>query len=89
VTKRSCPGTSTKPETHAGFFEESKTEVDSDAAALFLFEAVGMRAGQRLDEGGFSVVDVAGGADDDALKLVGHAFGLSCSSNGNTRETSI
>ena len=35
------------------------------------------------------MVDVAGGADDYAFTVVGHAFGIGCSSNGNTGETSI
>ena len=31
---------------------------------LFLFEAIRMSASQRLDQRGFSVVNVAGGADN-------------------------
>src|SRR5712675_2140890 len=56
-----------KAEPYAGFFQEGETEVNGDAAALFLFEAVGMRSGQGFDQGGLSVVDVAGGADDYTL----------------------
>ncbi len=82
------PGDINEAETHASFFQKRETEVNGDAAAFFFFEAVGMRAGQRLDEGGFAVVDMAGGADDDAFALIRHAFGMSRSSNGNTRETS-
>ena len=66
-TKRSWPGTSTKPTRTSSSFEESKAEIDGDAAALFFFETVGIRAGERFDERGFAVVDVAGGADDDVL----------------------
>ena len=42
-------------------------QVDGDAAALFFFQAVGVDAGERFDQGGLAVVDVAGGADDDVL----------------------
>ena len=42
-------------------------QVDGDAAALLLFQAVGVDAGKRFDQSGLAVVDVAGGADDDML----------------------
>jgi len=58
-----------KAETYTGFFQEGETEVDGDAAAFFLFEAIGVRAGQGFDQGGLAMVDVAGGADDDAFEL--------------------
>ena len=44
-----------------------EAEVDGDAAALLFFQAVGVDAGQRFDQRGLAVVDVAGGADDDVL----------------------
>ena len=44
-----------------------EAEVDGDAAALLLFEAVGVDAGEGLDQRGLAVIDVAGGADDDVL----------------------
>src|SRR5437763_7598507 len=40
-------------------------EVDRHAPALLLFEAVGIDAGQGLDQGRLSVVDVTSSADDE------------------------
>ena len=40
-----------------------ESEVDGDAAALLLGEAVGVDAGERAHERGLAVIDVAGGAD--------------------------
>ena len=51
----------------AGKFEVGEADVDGDAAALFFLQAVGVDAGQRLDQRGFAVVDVPGGADDDGF----------------------
>ena len=39
-------------------------QVDGDAALLLLLEAVGVLAGEGLDEARLAVVDVAGGSDD-------------------------
>ena len=39
-------------------------EVNGDAAALFLRQAVGIDAGQRFDQRCLAVIDVAGGTDD-------------------------
>ena len=50
-----------------GELEVGEAEVDGDAAALFLFEAVGVDAGEGFDERGLAVIDVSGGADDDVL----------------------
>ena len=50
-----------------GQIEMSKTEIDGDAALFFFLEPVGVGAGERFDQAGFTVIDVAGGADD-----VGH-----------------
>ena len=44
--------------------EVGEADVDGDAAGLFFGEAVAVDAGQRLDERGLAVVDVAGGAED-------------------------
>ena len=44
-----------------------ETQVDGDAAAFLFLQAVRVDAGERLDEGGLAVIDVAGGADDDVL----------------------
>ena len=50
---------------HSGQIEEREAEVDGDTAAPFFGEAIGMRAGERFHERGFSVVDMARGADND------------------------
>ena len=41
-------------------------EIDGDAARLFFLEAIGIDAGQRFDQRGLAVIDVARGADDHA-----------------------
>ncbi len=41
-----------------------EAEVDGDAAPLLLGEPIGVDAGQRLDQRGLPVIDVAGRADD-------------------------
>src|SRR5579862_3096060 len=46
-----------------------KTNVDSDAAALLFFQAIGIDASQHLYQRGFSVIDVPGGANNDRLHL--------------------
>ena len=56
-----------EPEPHIPQIEKCESEIDRDTAALFFFEAVGIRAGERFHERGFAVVDVAGGADDNVL----------------------
>src|SRR5258708_19323472 len=58
-----------KSETHAAFLQECEAQIDSDAAALFFFEAIGMSAGERLHQGGFAMIDMTGGADNDAFCL--------------------
>ena len=41
-----------------------EAEVNGDTAALFLRKAVGVNAGKRLNQAGFSVVYVTGSADN-------------------------
>ena len=41
-------------------------EIDGDAACLLFLQAIGVDAGQRFDERGLAVVDMARGADDHA-----------------------
>ena len=53
-----------------GQIEMGKAEIDRDAALLFFLEAVGVLAGQRLDQAGLAVVDMAGGADDRAWHAI-------------------
>ena len=59
-----------KAHTHAIKLQESKAEINGDAAALFFFETVWIGSREGLDERGFAVVDVAGRADDDVLHCV-------------------
>ncbi len=68
-----------KAEAHAMLFEESKPQIDGDAAALLFFEPVGMRSGERLDERRLAVVDMPGRADDDAFRC----RRLHCRSHGD------
>jgi hypothetical protein len=44
--------------------EPREAEVNRHLAFAFFFEAVGVDAGQRFDEGGLAVIHVAGGADN-------------------------
>ena len=71
-TKRSWPGTSTKPmrmgsARRAGEIEVGKTDVDGDAAPFLLFQAIGIDAGEGAHQGALAVVNMARGADDDSL----------------------
>ncbi len=44
-----------------------EAQIDGDAAALLFLQAVGVDAGERFDQRGLAVIDVAGGADNDVL----------------------
>src|SRR5262249_31215183 len=44
-----------------------EAKIDCDPAALFLFQTVGINAGQRFDQRGLAMIDVTGRADDDGL----------------------
>ena len=59
-------------EAHALFLEECKPEIDGDAAPLFFFQAIGMRACKRFNERGLPMVDVPGGSHNDVLGLGRH-----------------
>ena len=64
-TKRSWPGTSTTPTVSpAGSVQVREAELDGDAALFFLFEPIGVDAGERAHQRGLAVIDVTGGADD-------------------------
>src|SRR5207302_10958805 len=63
----------------AGLLEEREAEVDRDATRLLLRQAVGVDAGQRLDQRGLAVVDVAGRPDHD---VAGHGFASRRTSRG-------
>src|SRR5208283_6221061 len=56
----------------SGEFEVGKADVNGDAAPLFLFEAVGINAGQAFDERSLAVIDVSGGTDDEGFHLRQH-----------------
>ena len=57
-----------------------EAQLDADAALLLLLEPVGVGAGQRRDQRGLAVIDVAGGAEDVVADIgldVGHGLALS------------
>ena len=62
-TNFSCPGTSMNDHPHAIPLRVREAEVDRDPPLLLFRETVGIDARQRLDERGFTVIDVAGRAD--------------------------
>lgn len=49
--------------------EMCESQVDSNAAPLFLLKAVGIDARQRLNQGGLAMIDVARGAYDNVLHV--------------------
>jgi hypothetical protein len=51
------------------YLEVSEANVDGDSAALLFFQAVGIDAGEGLDQRGLAVVNVSGGADYDTFHL--------------------
>ena len=71
-TNRSWPGTSTTLSAPARRkLERREAELDRDAALALLGQAVGVDAGQRLDQHRLAVVDVAGGAERERRRRVG------------------
>jgi len=62
------PGHIHESKSHAVLFQKSEAEITRNAAPLFLFKPVGVCACQRLDQRGFAVVDVPGGADNYAFQ---------------------
>ena len=69
-TKRSWPGTSTNATRASPIGGVREAELDRDAARLLFLQAIGIDAGQRLDQRALAVIDVAGGADDDVSHRV-------------------
>ena len=53
--------------------ERSESQIDGDAPALLLRQAIGVNTGQRADERGFAVVDVTRSSDDKRFDRLGHA----------------
>ena len=51
--------------------ENGEADVDGDAAGLLFGQPIAVDAGQRLDERGFAVVDVASRAEDE---IAGHGL---------------
>ena len=82
-TKRSWPGTSTKPSRRRRRAAVGEAEVDRHAARLLLGQPVGVDAGQRPDQAGLAVVDVARGGDDHgaASLRLRSASGASCATD--------
>ena len=56
-------------EAHVAPLEKREAKVNRDTASLFFFEPIRVRSRQRFDERGFSVVNVAGCADDNVLHI--------------------
>ena len=52
--------------------DPGKAQFNRDAAILLLLEAVGILSGERLDERGLAMVDMAGGADNGVDDLSSH-----------------
>jgi hypothetical protein len=50
--------------------ELGETEIDGDASVPFLGETITVGPGERLDQGGLPVIDVAGGPEDDVVHTV-------------------
>src|SRR5882724_12052976 len=53
----------------SGQIQMCETDVDGDASTFFFFQAIGVDAGQSLDQRGFAVVNVSGGAYDYGLHV--------------------
>ena len=73
-TKRSWPGTSTKPmriasPAGADQVEVGEAEIDGDAAPLLLGQPVGIDAGKGAYQRTLAMVDMARGPNDDSLHI--------------------
>ena len=44
-----------------------KAEIDRDAARFFLWQPVGVDPGERFDQRGLAVIDMAGGRENEIL----------------------
>ena len=49
----------------AGQIEIGKAQLDGDPPFLFLFQAIGFNTRQGPDEAGLTMIDMAGGAEND------------------------
>ena len=68
--------------------ELREAELDGDAALLLLRQAVGIGAGERLDERGLAVVDVPGGAENER-GVRGHRRATPRSTSRETRDDDV
>ena len=69
LMKRSWPGHVHDAEAVVAEVEVGEADVDGDAAGLLFGQAVAVDAGEGLDERRLAVVDVAGGAEDQVLRI--------------------
>src|SRR5205085_10721148 len=58
-----------------GKLKMRKPDINGDAASLFLFQAVGIDTGKRLDQRSLSMVDVSGRANNDGLHAINDIAG--------------
>ena len=61
------PGDIDQAERKPRKLEVSKAKIDRDAAGLFLRQAIGIDSGERFDQRGLPVVDVAGSGENEIL----------------------
>ena len=61
------PGHVDERDVHVAARPVREAEIDGDPARLLFLQAIGVSARERPDEAALPVVDVTGGADDDAL----------------------
>ena len=54
-----------KTEANVAQLEKCKADIQGNASPLLFLQAVGMRAGQGLNQRGFPMIDMTGCADDD------------------------
>ena len=59
-----------------------EAEIDRDSAALFFLEAVGVDAGESLDQRGLPVIDMPGRPDDDRFHAARIVAGRGCRNIG-------
>ena len=60
-----------------GKIQVREPQIDRDSPRLLFGQAVGVDPGERADERGFSMVDVAGRADDETPRDLHHAAFIS------------
>ena len=54
-------------ESHSIEIQKSESQVDGDTSTLFFFQPIGIGAGESFHQGRFSMIDMAGSADDYML----------------------